>query len=181
MGSVITCFFLEPSGEVELSLRRFCFDNSACSTGWGYHNAETTIGRSETERPMGADDFDHSDPRWPKTCGCGYTFQDSDQWQYNRTELYVRQDTGEKMTLSDAPPGAMWFAPWYKGLKDFDRSPDGNVLVVKTPAGDWNVDSKASNGPGWIRTGVPPKVTATPSILIGKYHGWLRDGQLVEC
>lgn len=191
MGSVITCFFLEPHNEVEQSLRRFVFSKDAVCVGHkGYHDASVTIGVLPWSDPdshgSGDDDFDHADPRWPKTCECGYVFQPDDHWQHNLTLLYIRKDTGEKTTLSGAAPGAMWYADWFPDEEK--RAPDGRVLIVKTPAGDWNVDSKANNGPGWTRTGTPPKVTATPSIGMGRrpdgqyaYHGWLRDGTLVEC
>lgn len=187
---VIDCFFLEPTDFVEQSLRRFVFsDKATCVGRLGYHDAKVVLGVlpwDDTEsNGRGDDSFDHEDPRWPKTCSCGYEFKSDDQWQHNRIRLFVRKDTGEKMTLHAAPSGAMWYADWYPD--ELKRAPDGRVLVVKTPAGDWNVDSKSSNGPGWTRTGTPPKVTATPSIGIGtnpdgswKYHGWLRDGKLVD-
>lgn len=64
----------------------------------------------------------------------------------------------------------------------------GRCLVVQTPAGEWVVDSPSANEKKpWQRTGEPPFVTASPSILFDgahggrAYHGWLRDGQLVEC
>jgi hypothetical protein len=96
-----------------------------------------------------------------------------------------------------APPGAMWFADWLLNEDGTMRSrpghrpPDGHVLVVRVPSRlcigrDWNVDGPANNCPGWTRTGTPPNVTARPSI--GKYladgsfdyHGWLRNGELVD-
>ena len=191
MGSTIDCFFLTPSEEAEESLRRFTFSGQGtCSVGWG-HDAFVVIGVAPWPSDLEGrrdDDLDHADPRWPNTCErCGYVFQPEDQWQHNFTRLYVRSDNGEKTTLSEAPVGAMWDANW---LKDIDSvaSPDGRVIVVKTPGGDWNVDSTAVGGGGWSRTGEVPKITVTPSILIGRgpegqwtYHGWLRDGQLVEC
>lgn len=191
MGSVIQCFFLEPSDAVEESLRRFVFYRGenpiTCVGGKGYHDAEVVIGTQPwTPDAVSADDFDHKDPRWPQVCACGYRFMPDDAWQHNMTRLYVRKDTGERMTLSAASPGAMWYADWFPD--ELKRAPDGRVLILKTPGGDWNVDAKSTNGDGWTRTGTPPNVTANPSILIGKradgswhYHGWLRDGKLVEC
>ena len=197
MGRVIDCFFLEPVNEVEESLRRFVFSTAEgkplCTRQPNtYHNAEVVLGTLPWNRPeggSGGDNFDHEDPRWPKACECGYVFQPDDHWQHNLTRLYVRRDTGAKMTISDAPPGAMWYANWLGNIEEYrERSPDGGILILKTPGGDWNIDSKSSNGPGWTRTGTPPKVTANPSIGIGRkpdgswdYHGWLRDGQLIEC
>lgn len=196
MGSVIDCFFLEPAPEVEQSLRRFTFSSKVpCSTGGGrlYHNGEAILGTApwtEDLHGRGDDSFDHADPRWPTTCeSCGYVFQPKDEWQFNQTRLWVRKDTGAKWTLMSAPPGAMWYADWLGGVEEYrSRTPDGGVLVVNTPGGHWNIDAKSTNGSGWTRTGTPPKVTANPSILCGKkpdgqwvYHGWLRDGQLIEC
>lgn len=193
MGGAITCFLLEPVGEAEESLRRYVFsDREKCvNPPFSYHNAEVILGRvpwDEKSGGRGADDLDHADPRWPTTCGCGYAFQPDDQWQHNFTGLYARSDTGDRVTLSAAPPGAMWFADWLDGIKEYtDRSPDGRILILRTPGGEWNIDAKSSNGNGWTRTGTPPKVTANPSILCGQkpdgswtYHGWLRDGQLLE-
>ena len=64
--------------------------------------------------------------------------------------------------------------------------PDGHNLVVKTPAGDWQVDGKCVDGIGWERTGRPPKITVKPSFGLGKgqqskwrYHVVLTDGILV--
>ncbi len=90
------------------------------------------------------------------------------------------------------PPGAMWFAPWLTNLRDsihFEALPADvrakGHLLVKTPGGDWDVDSKSANGTGWTRTGEPPLVTARPSIGVPwpemKYHGFLSDGFLVPC
>jgi hypothetical protein len=99
--------------------------------------------------------------------------------------------TKDGVEIKAAPVGAMWDADWYEGskLKDgrlYNRNPDGVTLVVRTPGGDWIVDGPSfanrEEVGSWSRFGTLPNVTATPSILIpGKYHGWLRDGQLVEC
>jgi hypothetical protein len=57
------------------------------------------------------------------------------------------------------------------------------MVALPPDGGDdlWMVDGTASNGPGWTREGKPPKVTARPSILTPRYHGWLTDGFLVRC
>jgi len=187
MGTTIQCFFMEPTDEAEGFLRRFVFSTVAktCSRKFGYHNASLSIG----QMPWGGkdllgyqvEDLPHDDPRWPTTCPCGYVFQEEDQWQFNIRRLHRRTDTGELMTLGEAPPGAMWHADWYPTTV----GPDGHNLVVKTPAGDWLIDAPSSSGGHWTRTGTPPLVTASPSIVIGDanhgFHGWLRDGRLIEC
>ncbi len=193
MGSTINCYFMELADQGETSLRRYVpssADNS-CSLAFGYHNAEVSIGRHPWDPPDDCKDSlgypgdqpPKDDPRWPKACPCGYVFRPADQWQQNIRRLYRRVDTGEVLPLRKAPVGAMWYADWYHGM----RGPDGHTLVLKTPAGDWIVDGPSEKGKGWQRTGTPPKVTATPSIGMGKaggkgwtYHGWLRDGKLVE-
>jgi len=88
-----------------------------------------------------------------------------------------RVDTGEVGFLDSFPVGAMFYSDWmdYKG-------PDGKCLSVRTPGGYWMIDGPSTQHPegnAWTRTGVPPKVTAMPSIIAGNYHGWLRDGVLM--
>lgn len=178
----ITCFLLEPADQGEARLRRYSM--SQCpATGLGYHNVILTLGRHPWD-PTKEDLWGHpygasvDDSRWPQRCSCGYTFQPEDPRQAQTDRLFRRSDTGELLVLRDAPPGAMWFADFYP-----DRGPDGHALVVMTPGGEWLVDGPASNGPGtWQRSGSPPLVTAQPSIHFpGRYHGFLTNGQLVEC
>lgn len=112
-----------------------------------------------------------------------------------------RVDTGEVFkSFSDAPPGAMVDCTWHHdaarpeaevltkvreaggvhkvfGLR---KHPDGRVIMVKTPGGDWLIDQISSQGSFWTRTGEPPNITASPSIICGSYHGWLRNGELIE-
>ena len=57
--------------------------------------------------------------------------------------IWKRTDTGEEFnSLGDLPAGAMWFADW---LDDLYQPQLDHVLVVKTPGGDWVIDSQASN------------------------------------
>ena len=192
MGSKIQCFFLESTNRAEIGLRRFTFSaKGSCLGPMSYHNAQTTIGQCDFKPPSGEPDLigyggktDHGDPRWPTACPCGHKFGDDDQWQTRVNRLYRRSDGGGETTIDGAPPGAMWYADWWP-----DKGPDGHCLAVKTPAGIWMIDGPSStDGKGWARTGTPPKITANPSIGVGKmdrkgwaYHGWLRDGFLVEC
>jgi hypothetical protein len=199
MGQSIPCFFLEPAGKKRISLRRYVSassPNHACSNPAFpyYHDAivpiETiTTADTPTSSVDGLVDVPRDDPRWPTHCVCGHAFSPDDEWDVWCQDLYIRKDTGALHTLGSstpdaAPVGAMWYADWMQM-----KGPDGHTLVVRTPGGDWIVDYKASNsGKPWERTGVPPKITANPSIGIGegpnggwKYHGWLRDGVLIEC
>lgn len=107
----------------------------------------------------------------PCNCGCGYKVD-------NSQPIYRRTDTGEEMTLGEAPVGAMWFADWYlregdmRPGWDWYRGPDGHCLVVRVPNGsggvhDWMVDSRCSNctlkddnvHKCWVRHGNPPDIT----------------------
>jgi len=59
---------------------------------------------------------------------------------------------------------------------------DGLSLVVRLPGGDgWPIDFLSSDGGHWTRTGVPPRITTSPSVnMKGVYHGWIRDGVITE-
>lgn len=189
MGGV-ACFWIEPCETVEISLRRYSQKDRGgpCPGRLGYHNASIVL---ETAAPRAPDKLygehrppteeERWDPRWPRLCACGYEFRPDDEWQRNVTRNYRRADTGAVFTIADAPAGAMWDATWWP-----EKTPDGMTLVVRLPDGqDWMIDGEASNGtpgqPGWSRTGVPPKITARPSIATSKYHGFLTDGVLVSC
>jgi hypothetical protein len=206
----IKCFLLDPNGRTLVSLRRYrsIKNRDECPAGNGScHNASVPIEEEQTERdkeghiinglkPMPPRD----DPRWPKQCHyCGYAFQESDDWQRDIDTIYRRTDTGEEMTIREAPVGAMWYAPW---LDRFHVPQDdkGN-LMVKTPGGDWAIDSQSSNCTMkddrrqekhhcWIRHGIAPNITVDKqgitcsagagSIQCNSYHGFLRSGYLED-
>jgi hypothetical protein len=207
----IRCFLLEPLDEVFVKLRRYRSpqvpeENACTHPGQSYHNASVYVEREPAIRDdrgyiINALDrkIAHDDPRWPTSCACGYVFQEDDEWQCDVEQIYKRADTGEEMTLRDAPAGAMWEAPWLDRL----YTPQGpHNLMVKTPGGDWCVDGMAGNCTMkddfkqqkhhcWPRRGDPPDVTvditAGPtcscgagSIQCGSYHGFLRDGYLED-
>ena len=205
--SRIECFLLEETDVASSALRRYVSSSKeACSaSGMGYHDAEVPLENVEwteemrwveingTRRRIGGTGsgpllLDRDDPRWPKACACGRRFTEEDEWQHNVHQLYRVPHTGELVDPSEhrthvpkAPPGSMWFAWWWADIPEW-CGPDGRALMVMTPGGAWHVDGPANNGPGWERSGDPPRFTASPSILInGKYHGWLRDGWLEEC
>lgn len=201
----IRCFLLEPTGKVRHGLRRYAF-MQACPEAPGrpnltdgpclsYHNAETVLcvmtPQNDGDRTSG-DYWAHDDPKWPKTCArCGYEFQDGDYWQRTAWPVYARPTDGQLFTLHDAPVGAMWWADWLAGHHESPKHKargGGPHLIVKTPAGDWDIDAPSSNGDGWDRTGTPPVVTCTPSIGMPgaqghpyAYHGFLTAGELIEC
>ena len=201
MSKETRCFFVVESGRTSRSLRRYTGSEHGdkCSvSGFGYHNAHTRVEDGEQapgtyiESPA-LSEFD-GDPRWPTHCACGYEFTAEDQRQVFVESIYRNEATGEEWPLRELPPGAMYDAWWYR---DDDGSPrrgtgmgtgtghDGLCLCVCLPPGGgldyWHVDAIAKNGPGWERTGTVPNITANPSIQTPRYHGWLRNGVLVEC
>jgi hypothetical protein len=210
--SRVRCFLLEPTGNTRISLRRYSRHDrntpDCCPRypgKYSYHTVQNFI----FDEPIEYDNEDsitngvksapsHDDPRWPKQCHCGYSFQDDDHWQRFAEQLYRRSDTGEIMTIAEAPVGALWYAPHY----DHIYTPQGeHCLMCKTPGGEWCIDSQASNCTipddrrqerhhCWVLTGLPPDVTAgkggptcsagAGSIQCGSYHGFLRNGYLEE-
>lgn len=210
------CFFLEPTDRAFLALRRYANSQTRPCTNGSYHNGFTALGTAPvTINERGIyhlaephPDPPHDDARWPTMCArCGYTFQPDDEWQPWYERLYRRIDTGEEMTLRDTPPGALWYADWLQDLEGRWTGPDGRVLYCKTPGGDWNIDSRASNcglkeddahrcwirhgdptDPQGLHTGVPLNVdkngltcqAGAGSIQCGAYHGFLRHGALED-
>lgn len=198
--SVIKCFFIKPNGKASRWLRRYSSaDGNPCPINGSYHNAQVPIedsldaeNRSDEPiiREMYAD-------QWPTKCDCGYVFTTEDPKQLFSQNQYV-DEAGRVMTLQSAPAGAMWDAVWFNKMPAY-TGPDGICLVVKTPAGEWMVDGRASNctmpednvHKCWVRHGVPPNITVSKdgntcaagagSILIKEYHAMLQEGELRQC
>lgn len=114
--------------------------------------------------------------------------------------FYRNVETNEELTSRDLPVGAMRYASQdYVDKGYYTPGPDGKSLMVLTPGGTWNIDSRASNcglpvdnvHRCWVRHGIPPNITVDKagntcsagagSILIGDYHGFLRNGELTDC
>lgn len=121
---------------------------------------------------------------------------DADQWRNVETgEMYAN--------FLALPEGAMYFADWYEvegsNPKRYHFDWDNQFtppLIVKTPGGFWNIDSRASNCTMkedrqhrcWIKHGTAPAITVDKtgltcaagagSIQCGDYHGFLRNGEL---
>lgn len=194
MSAPVEAFWIQPVDAVRRSLRRFAHSDPragrSCPGPWGYHNALADLDVVDVPRsgPLsirdGADVVPHDDPRWPAKCdGCGRPFGDDKNLEPHQlflSRLYERPDTLERYTLDAAPPGAMYDAEWYHDEAGTMMGPEGLSLNVKLPDGSWwCVDGRSSTGGRWTRTGTVPKITATPSILTPRWHGWLRDGLLV--
>lgn len=77
----------------------------------------------------------------------------------------------------DAEPGDMWRAPW---MDIEGREAWAIVLPNRTV---WYTTQRA-HGVLWEISGEPPSITVTPSIWDqdpeNGWHGWIRDGRLVE-
>lgn len=211
MTTRIKTFLLEPTEHERLWLRRYVFsDREKCPGPSGYHSAMTLIGEEpivwcetpestqlrrviaeRSSRQPAADD-----PRWPVKCEhCDYLFTPDGEYQLFGRQLYRRQDTGEIMTLDDAPDGAMWYADWMRGI-----GPDGRYLMARVPGGsDWAIDGRASNCDMpddnehrcWVRHGEPPNITVDKngntchagggSIQTSNWHGHLVNGEFIPC
>lgn len=188
----IRCFLLEPTGRSVRSLRTY--EGADAGTpkcpGFGYHNAKARLDIVDGEAPSTiATDEDRAVLPFPTKCDhCDFVFTDAAFRQIFVEHEHRRSDTGGLTTIMDAPVGALWWAHWLTGHHESPKHKargGGPHLILKTPAGEWDIDSPSSNanGEGWDRTGNPPNVTARPSILIGKdeYHGFLTDGVLSSC
>lgn len=175
--------------QASLALRRYAMDACAGNPyGAGSHDARTLIGTApvvvldergtwdvEMETPA------PTDPRWPPRCACGYVFLEADVWQLSRDRLYARPDSDARLTLHEVTPGMLWDAPWYIDEDGDCVGPDGRSLVVRLPDGtNWAIDAPSTHGAHWTRLGTPPLISATPSILSTRYHGWLRNGVLSD-
>jgi hypothetical protein len=201
----IKCFLLQPVERQCVGLRRYgehtCVEYAPGQRH--YHDALAWIATV----PLARDEIGvevcqtvytlescKDDARWPTVCErCGFIFRPEDHWQIFTLSLWARSDTGEEVTLRDAPPGAMWNAGW---MPENWRGPDGLCLVVKLPNGsEWMIDGRASNCTlptdtshrCWVRHGEPPIVTVDKqgltcaagagSIQSGNYHGFLISGE----
>ena len=187
----IECFMLTSTNRCRRWLR--CYESAPCPLMPGehsYHNAcvlgeDCDLVRFD-DSTITAIEFPSNDPRWPTKCACGYVFTGKKSRQTFFLEIYLTPDGKECTThpqppsgIQVAPAGAMWFSDCFSW-----KGPDGHTLTVMTPGGEWCIDGPASGSSSrpWTRTGIPPKVTVSPSIhIVGKYHGWLRDGMLSDC
>jgi hypothetical protein len=204
----VPCFWLEPTGRVRLSLRRFTFagrgrDCPARSYG---HGASVEL---DVELPLrihtDEDGFRYieqvpkrqcpgrRDPRWPKLCAqCGEPFLPGDEWQVNQAEIYTRSDNGALIAFrghgDKAAAGALFHCWWLEGamggVREAKPGPDGIILTAICPNGcEWIVDGEATGGGHWTRTGdarQPETLTVTPSIIAGDYHGFLQNGRFTD-
>lgn len=107
--------------------------------------------------------------------------------------ILISKEQLEELKPNGLQPGMAWYCPWLYDPKDpepgrrgwsylsrfywEDWSEKRPPICVVLPGGShWCIDSKASNGEGWKVTGEFPLLTASPSILVPNYHGWLNNG-----
>jgi len=156
------CFWLEPVNQVRVSLRRWR-RVAPCLNGDRVCTAKTPILQVE---PGPTVQWARNDWRWPTRCAsCGFPFNASDYHRTMHEPLYRRQDTGAVMTLSEAPPGAMWAVNGPQG-------PDGLSVCLLLPDDTvWHVDrTPASNARPWKRIGSLPNITVRPGVVTAT--GW---------
>lgn len=118
---------------------------------------------------------------------------------YNTIVGWVRLDTGERKEHNfEWGVGAMWFATWSWRGREWSNEVEPPLHVRCPEHHDWNIDSRASNCTMlddrlhrcWIRHGEVPNITVDKngltcaagagSIMLPKWHGFLRNGQLVS-
>jgi len=127
-----------------------------------------------------------------RPCACGDVTCKAEFEEYE----WRRTDTGETLFgwPSEFGVGAMHFEEsngYHWGAEDTKPH-----LIVHTPGGSWDIDSRASNCtlPNdnvhrcWVRHGTAPDITVDKngvtcaagagSIICGNYHGFLRNGEL---
>lgn len=189
----VECFWVEPNGRSIRTLRRYSRGRGGnrcpyMAGEYSYHTRSVEIGEFDatwTKEPHGkyvglvrAEEYE-GDPRWPTRCECGYEFKPDDEWQAGQEPIYESED-GRRAWTSPAhrrqpTPGAMFDTFWRPEL----RKTDGLAISVVCPNGQvWCIDDKATSGGFWTREGTPPKLTVSPSIVAGDYHGFLRNGVL---
>lgn len=182
------CVLLEPTERCRRWLR--VYESDAC-TGGTYCDGEIALpdgamvwtldaeGRRSHWRPDESDV--PADAAYPTHCEqCGRAFTAAAN-RHVRADQLFRHPDGTEHTIRDMPIGAIWRVEWHESHW---AGPDGRCYSVQLPPGgigdQWVIEQPSANGGGWTRTGEPPDLTATPSILTPRYHGWLRDGWLTD-
>lgn len=184
-------YLIERSPYCRRSLRRFFNSEGKPHDPNHYHDETVVIDEKffqpgdENGRSCEKGDYE-DDPRWPKTCACGYSFTPEDHWQVNEERLWSGSLDGELYPIREHPPGATWACDWFpeEGPNGHFTGPDGKAWAVMLPAGvEWMIYSYASGNPKskWTVQGAPPNITVSPSISqVGIYHGYIRNGVITD-
>lgn len=196
----VQCFFIEPTDQCRVSLRRYRRDAATsaakCSVNpIRYCNASADLDLivQGDEKPLSVEEFINNGS-WPTACICGYVFTEDDNRQVNVDRIYTsKQRAGEFNLRFPRTPGMMWDADW---MPDHYKGADGRSLVVVTPDGhEWNIDGPCNNCTDpktphkcWCRHGEPPVLTVDKdcktckagagSIATPNWHGFLTNGVL---
>jgi hypothetical protein len=123
------------------------------------------------------------------------TVEERGSWDNRLIVDFVNPVTGEVREFPHQfGVGAMWRALWYPRNFTWSNEVEPH-LIVATPGGSWDIDSRASNCtlPNdcshrcWVRHGRPPIITVDKngttcaagggSIVCGGYHGFLVGGR----
>lgn len=204
-------FFCEPTGRSVRSMRRYSSSSADCPGMQGmhsYHNAHAPLDIVEHGATRSGDYVPSwvtknspeimARPDWPTKCkACDYVFTPEDEFQVFAVTEYRRADTGELLAKNNLPVGSVIDAWWMER-----PGPDGRCLAVETPAGQWIIDSRASNCTlkdddvhrCWVRHGRPEDGTlhidkngntcaagAGSIDMGGRWHGFLHHGELYRC
>ncbi len=179
------CFLVTATGLHRRWMRRFKHlgsDGLRCTSPlkMGYHDAQVFLDDIPAAKDRGDKPTTEqlADPRWPFECACGYRFADRDEWQIFTNPLYS-DGKGNLWPIRELPPGAMYAAPWANSRNTNGWKGDA-IQVVLPDSREWCITGPSSNGGGWTVTGTMPCITASPSIHVPGYHGFLRDGVLTD-
>lgn len=190
----IPCFLIVPTGRIMRACTRTRI-STVCS-GNKEHSCYATgyDVPANTDIPFPAHSIPDYAPANCKHCGSQLDAIDGVITNFWSPE-YKRIDTGETFPFCESPVGAIWHE---KDLDDIFTGPDGKCYAVNTPGGKWYIDRRASNctlpndnvHKCWIRHGEAPNFTVDKnghtcsagagSIQIGNYHGFLRNGVLID-
>jgi hypothetical protein len=196
----IKCFLLAETKIVEKTIQAYGGD---CPKGLG-HRCTSVVERGELPVDQKLEIDYRLYPTWPKDvpmvcedCGIDMSSGVVFSLSWGAGRLWSRVDTGEiKRRIQDFGVGAMWRSSWYPLTMYWDNATESPLLVC-TPGGDWNIDSRCSNCTlkddrthrCWVRHGEPPNITVDKngktcsagagSIQAGSWHGFLRNGFLV--
>lgn len=185
MSESVECFWLEPTVLQRVYLKKWGF--TTCPAGYTRCFSKSPLCIVEAaDEPIGS--WPKDDIRWPQHCSqCGAPFGESAGTQLTHELLYRWAETDILLTISEAPPGAMWDAWWLQ--KHYGPGPDGIHLVVRLPGYvDWQVDrppneeERKGGKTGdriWTRTGYVPYVSVSPSVVSKRWSGRLSEGILV--
>ena len=186
---MVKVFFVEPTGYYDVRLTFWC-DSCNCGT---HHMLCRNPNQSFENLPEG-----------PSELACSKCAGTTRLLGRGNIVVYRRTDTGEEISSISNYPGACYAVDkiYDRRSKSYRTGRDGRCLEVVTPNGGiWSIDSRASNCTlpddnehrCWCRSGSPEtgdlsvhKLGSTcaagaGSIILGDYHGFLRESEFIPC